>query len=180
MDTSSALERLVRDYGERAFQFAYRLTGNIDQAKEVVQETYYRVLKNWDKYDSSQPLENWFFSILRHVFLDCVRSCEHSRFLSLDAATEESEESALDALADDRDERILDALERQESAQAVKRALGRLTVEHRAVLTLCDLESMPYDQIAAVIGCPIGTVRSRVNRARSALRALLLRGAEVR
>ena len=174
----SGIERLVQDYGERAFQFAYRLTGNADEARELVQEAFYRVLRNWERYDQSQPLENWFFSILRHVFLDGLRKFEKGNLVSLDVAVEAAEKG-YDEVVEDRADRVLEALERQESVRQVRQAMDRLTADHRGVLTLADLEGLSYEEIGRVLDCPVGTVRSRVSRARLALKSLLLEEAGI-
>ena len=63
-------EGFVREYGERAFQFAYRLTGNVEDAKDLVQDAFHRALRSWDRYDPSRPLDAWFFTILRHLYFD--------------------------------------------------------------------------------------------------------------
>ena len=177
----SGIERLVKDYGERAFQFAFRLTGNADDARELVQESYYRVLRNWERYDTSQPLENWFFSILRHVFLDGLRKFDkQGNVASLDAPVEDARDKSYDEVLEDRADRVLEALERQESVRAVRDAMERLTAEHRGVLTLADLEGLSYEEISQVLDCPVGTVRSRVSRARLALKRVLLEEAGIR
>lgn len=173
------IERLVQEYGERAFQFAYRLTGNVGEAKELTQEAFYRALKNWESYDHSQPVDHWFFTILRNLFLDGLKRFDKTNVLSLDMPAEDAEEDYAEIL-EERSDRILETLEREESGKKVREALERLTAEHRAVLTLADLEGLPYEDIAKVIRCPVGTVRSRVSRARNALKRQLLQEAGIR
>lgn len=173
---AAGMERLVEDYGERAFQFAYRLTGNADDAKELVQEAFYKVLRNWEGYDRSQPLENWFFTILRHLFLDGLKRFERANVLSLDSPAEEPGEEFADRI-EDRADLLLEALEREESGRTVRLAVAGLSRQHRAVLMLADLDGLSYEEIAKVIRCPVGTVRSRVSRAREALKRLITREA---
>ena len=164
-------EDLVRDYGERAFQFAYHLCGNIDEAKDVTQESFYRALRGWDSYDPAQPLDSWFFTILRHVFLDGRKRYERRHVVSIDAPVsgEDGETSHADFVRDG-EPAVLEVLERRETADSVRRALGELGYEHRAVLTLCDMQHMSYEEISKILDVPIGTVRSRLSRAREALR----------
>jgi len=168
------LGRLVRDYGERAFQLAFHLAGDAERARELVQEAFYRVLKGWATFDPEQSLENWYCTVLRNIYLDGVRSFEHRRVVSIDTASadEDAEPEAFEV--PDGQEALLDLLDRRESAALVRRALQRLTAEHRMVLSLCDVEGLDYERIASVLGCPLGTVRSRVARARGALRRRLL------
>jgi RNA polymerase sigma-70 factor (ECF subfamily) len=145
------IERLVEEYGERAYQFAFRMTNSQEQARELVQEAFYRVLRNWERYDRSQPLDHWFFSILRHLFVDGVRRFEKLNVVSIDAPAEESGQP-YDEILEDQAERLLERLEREESGTAVRRALERLTAEHRAVLMLADVEGLSYEQISVEIG----------------------------
>ncbi|MBI5201108.1 MAG: RNA polymerase sigma factor [Elusimicrobia bacterium] len=173
MPATPAFESLVTEYGERAYQFAYRLTNNIEEARELVQEAYCRALSRWGKYDTAMPLENWFFAILRNVFLDGLRKYEAEHVLSLNEADEDSQSDYAEIL-EDRSERLLEALEREESGKTVRSAMDRLSKEHRAVLSLADVEGLSYEEIGKVLGCPVGTVRSRVARARAALKRKLV------
>ena len=173
-------EAFGKEYGERAFQFAYRLSGNIEEAKDLVQEAFYRVLKNWDRYDRSRTLDAWFFTILRNVFLDGRKRYERRHAVSLERPVRESdgESSRLEDVLPDEEEAVLAQLERKESAQAVRATLDRLAYDHRVALTLCDMEAMSYEEMSQVLDIPVGTVRSRINRARSAFRKEFVRHME--
>ncbi len=178
----AGFEDFVREYGDRAYRCAYRLCGDTEEAKDLVQEAFTRVLGRWDRYDSSQPLDAWFFTILRHVFIDDRRRCGRTRVVSLEtrSAAADPEEGAtlLQTLADG-EEAVLERIEREDSAAAVREALKALSREHREVLTLCDMEGCSYEEIAQVLGVAVGTVRSRVSRARDALRRRLMEASEV-
>jgi RNA polymerase sigma-70 factor (ECF subfamily) len=172
------LERFIQEYSERGFQFAYHLCGNAEEAKELVQEAFFRVIRRWDSYDPSQPLENWFLTILRNVFYDGVKRYERRHGVSLDApirdASGEPAASLSEVLADGREEALLERLEREEERDQVRLALEALSPDHKAVLTLCDMQGMSYEEVSAVLDCPLGTVRSRVSRARAAFKECLL------
>jgi len=166
---------LIQKYGTRAFRFAYHLTRNVEESRDLVSEAFARVLVHWDQYDPSRPLENWFFAILRHLFLDAAKRFERRASVSLDAPIAPWMENSpcvadrLEAL----EEGLLERLEREECAELVRSALDRLPWEYRSVLVLCDIEGMKYEEISWVLSCPIGTVRSRLSRARSVLRKIL-------
>ena len=169
-------EDFVRDYGERAFHFAYRLCGSADEAKDLVQDAYCRVLSNWEDYDRSRPLNSWFFTILKRLFLDARRHRDACPTVSLDEKTEGADEPLTYAdLLPGEEEPLLERLEREESGDLARRAFDRLSVEQRAVLTLCDVEGLGYEAISEVLGIPLGTVRSRVSRARRDLRRYIYR-----
>ncbi len=174
------MERLIAEYSERGYQFACRLSGSAEEAKELVQEAFVRVFDNWEQYDPAQPFENWFMTILRNVYLKGVQSRERRRGVSLDAPMSGLGEPGMtfaDALADPREEAALERLERQDAAEEVRAALESLSVEHKAILTLCDMQGLDYEEIAQVVGVPLGTVRSRINRARAAFKKAMLAGA---
>lgn len=175
-ESENSFEAFVRDYGERAFQFAYRLSGNVEEAKELVQEAYYRVLRSWQRYDQKRSLDAWFFTILRNVFLDGRKRYERRHAVSMErpvlgASGEEA--AVLGDLLPAEDEAVLRRLERAETAAAVHAALDSLPYDHRVVLTLCDMEAMSYEEISQVLDVPVGTVRSRLSRARIAFRRLI-------
>lgn len=168
-----SFERLVADYGERAFQLAFHLTGNVEDARDLVQEVFYKALRGWREFDASRPVESWLFTILRNVYLDGLRRSARREFVSLDEPVEEDGDRVCETLAQPGADALLEALEREESGRAVRVALKRLVPEQRAVLCLADMDGLSYAEVAEVLDCPVGTVRSRISRARTALKALL-------
>ncbi|MBI5884232.1 MAG: sigma-70 family RNA polymerase sigma factor [Elusimicrobia bacterium] len=172
------LQRFVEEYSDSAFTFAYRLCENVEEAKELVQEAFFRLFKSWDHFDQSQPLEKWFLTILKNVYVDSVKKFDRRNMVPLDMPVRHEDGegvSIAETIADERDEAVLDMLERRESEGHLKAALAGLTKEHRAILALCDMQGLGYDEISRVLGMPMGTVRSRVSRARTALREGLLK-----
>lgn len=169
-------EAFLQEYGERAYQFAYRLCGNPDEAKDLVQEAFLRLLRHREDYDASKGMEGWFFTTLKHVFLDARKRFEKRNLVSLDERVEGAEEDATYAdLLPDEERAALDRLESAESASVVREALKAMSCEHRVVLTLCEMQGMTYEEIGKVLEVPPGTVRSRISRARIALRRRLAR-----
>lgn len=176
------IEKFIEDYSDRAFQFAYSLCGNTDEAKELTQEAFYRVIRNWDQYDRGQPLESWFLTILRNLYYDSLKRYERKHGLPLEALVEDEggERVCLAENVADGEEALLDKLMRQESDAEVRDAIAALTPEHQAIIDLADIQGLGYEEISSVLDCPLGTVRSRLCRARAALkRELIARGSEV-
>jgi len=186
-DADQGIKSLLQTCGERAFRFAVGLTGNIEDAKDLVQEAFCRLLQRWERFDPSRPLEHWLFSVLRRLCVDRERGWQRRRFVSLDGfgidlpLGAEDEELPLDAerIAAE-EEGPLERLERQESADWIRCALSGLRPDLRAILELCDVEGMSYQEISRLVGCPIGTVRSRLSRARVAVRHSIERRLAVR
>lgn len=165
------LENFIRDYGAKAYRFAYNLSGNVEEAKDLVQETLYRVMRTWERYDKSQPLGAWFFTILRNVFLDSRKHASRRLWVALDAPIVGNKDGVCygDILSDN-DGNFLRRMENEEKANFAWRILQGLRTDQRTILNLREIKGLRYDEIASSLGIPMGTVRSRVFRARKALR----------
>lgn len=177
VDAEEGLERFgrfVSGYGERAYRAAYALTGNAEEAREAVQEAFYRILLHWRRFDPGRSLEGWFSAVLRNVFYDRRRGESRRKELPLDAPGPAEGGAAFSELLPAQEEAVLERLQRDERQAGVRRALAALPEGHRAVLVLCDVEGLSYDAIGRVLELPAGTVRSRLSRARAAFRRALL------
>lgn len=183
MDVESAralgFEEFVKGYADRAFGFAYRLCGNVEEAHEYVQESFLRALVHWDALEPGTEIDNWYFRVLRNLTADAHRRVERRRELPLDMTPPGCGDRTLSEVVADGRGNTLDALEREERDLAVRAALDVLPVDQRTVLVLVDMEGRSYEDIAAILDVPIGTVRSRVSRARLAFRAALSPAPEV-
>lgn len=164
------LGSLLRRYEGMARQFAYRLAGNPEEAKELVQQASYKALKHWERTDPLKSFRTWYLTIVRNLFLDARRRMVSRVTLSLSAPAEDTGyESLADALPDG-EPGPLEQLERREQIEVVRRSLAGLSRARKDILVLCDLEGMRYEDAARKLGIPVGTVRSGVARARAALR----------
>jgi len=169
-------EAFIRDYGERAFQFAYRLSGNAEEAKELVQEAFVRLFRFKDHFDPSRSMDAWYFRILRNVFLDGRRRYHRRHSVSIDRSVSgvaEDRGSYAESLSDGAED-ALEAMARGENAREIRMILESLSDEHRAALAMVDMEGISYEEMGKVLGVPLGTVRSRVARARAAFRKALM------
>lgn len=154
---------------ERLYNFAHWLTQDRQEAEDLVQETYAKALKGFRSFQQGTNFRAWIYQILRNTFLTSRTGLKST--LSI-----EWEDDGQDlATASDTPESIL--LQRSDR-ELVQKALGRLAVPYREVLLLCEFEEMSYQEISATLAIPMGTVMSRLSRARRALRDVLqeLRG----
>ena len=177
MGQQERLARFIAEYAEKGYQFAYGLCGSPEEAKELLQEAFYRLVRKRAQYDPGQSMDNWFMAILRNVYVDSVKRYERRQGVSLDVLVPGGPEEGLsfaDVLPDDREEAALDRLARQDDVGLVRLAMECLSTGHKAILTLCDLQGLKYEEVAQVLDCPLGTVRSRMNRARAALKKAIL------
>jgi RNA polymerase sigma-70 factor (ECF subfamily) len=167
-------ERLMSRTKRHAYNLAYRMTGNRDDAEDLTQEAYVRAFRSFDKYNRAMPFENWFFRILSNLFVDGLRRKPKQAPISLDQPLSGStgdDEYTIDLPdeASDPSRQVLD----QVMDERLQKALGSLPKEFREAVLYCDVAGLSYEEIAAKMGTSIGTVRSRIHRGRLALRKKL-------
>jgi RNA polymerase sigma-70 factor (ECF subfamily) len=154
-------------HADRLFNLGRRLTGNDADAEELVQETYVRALAGADSFVGGN-LKAWLFKILRNTFVDLRR---RSRTITVSPDTDLLDAGAGDDAELLRDDMELDRL-RRVVGEEIDAALAALADESRTIVLL-DVEGFNETEIADVIGCPVGTVKSRLSRARVLLRQRL-------
>ena len=165
-----ALGRQALAYVDALHNLARYLTGHASDADDLVQETYARALRAADQFTPGTNLKAWLFRILRNTFLSDVRRRRASPVLGgLDTVIPSAQDAGETAWL--RDDVELDRLRRVVAAE-IETALLRLTDDARTVILL-DLEGFSESEVAEVMGCAVGTVKSRLARARAALRAQL-------
>ena len=164
-------ENLVARTRRPAYNAAYRMTGNRDDAEDLVQEAYLRAYRSFARYDRKLPFENWFFRIVTNLFVDGLRRKPKQPVLSLSrpiASQDGDSDMVLDIPDPSSDPEVLTM--RNQLDERLQVALERLPAEFRTAVLLCDREGMRYDEIAAAMKTSIGTVRSRIHRGRRLLR----------
>lgn len=162
--SNAALEHLDALYG-----FAMTLTRNQTEAEDLVQETYLRAVRAFGRLMPDSNLKGWLFAIMRNAWLNQLRHTRVGpRFVELDVE-EDDRGKWLDQVANDPHVAYLRKLEREE----ISAAIASLPRPHREIVVLRDIEGFSYQQIASILGCPAGTVMSRLGRARENLRRLL-------
>ncbi|MDO8756940.1 MAG: sigma-70 family RNA polymerase sigma factor [Elusimicrobiota bacterium] len=167
-------DALIDANANKAYCFAMGLCGNEDEAKELVQEAFVKAMDRIETHDPNQPFQSWFLTILKNLYLDGTKRYERRVSQPLEQPLDADGLTVADGVADLREMSLLDRLERQEAAKLVRRAMRALTPDARAVLLMIDLEGLGYEETAAVMGCPLNTLRSRIVRARAALKERLL------
>jgi RNA polymerase sigma-70 factor (ECF subfamily) len=149
------------------YNFAHWLTQNREEAEDLVQETYAKALKGFGSFQPGTNFRAWIFRILRNTFLTSRTGLAATKTVPLES---ENDQQQVATVSRETPESILLAQVGQEQVRA---ALEQVPVIFREVLLLCDVEEMSYQEIADTLGVPIGTVMSRLSRARKALRAAL-------
>jgi RNA polymerase sigma-70 factor, ECF subfamily len=175
-DGRRRFELLALPHLDAAYNLARWLAGNAADAEDVVQEAYLRAFRYFDSFNGGN-MRVWLLTIVRNSFVTWIRENRSGRLVfAPDAPVAEASEEIMWATPQRHPETLL--LTRIDAA-TLDRLMGQLSAEYREVLVLCEVEDLSYREIATVAGVPIGTVMSRLARARLALRRLwLAAGAE--
>jgi RNA polymerase sigma-70 factor (ECF subfamily) len=161
--SSGSFEELAMPLFDSLHNFARWLTHDREEAEDLVQETYSKALKGFPSFQPGTNFRAWMYRILRNTFLTSRTGLKSGMTISLDS---EEGESVQPATAETPESLLID----RSNQQMVQEAIEELPVIFREVILLCDVEEMSYQEIAETISIPIGTVMSRLARARNALR----------
>ena len=167
-----AFDELVVLYEKKVYNLAYRLSGNREDAYDLAQEAFVRVYNAIRDFRGQSTFSTWLYRVVTNVCLDQLRGRARHPVTSLDEPlmTEKGElprQVTNDAL--DPEEEV----ERLEVKTAVQKGISALKEECRAIIVLRDIQDLPYEDIAEILNLSLGTVKSRLNRARLALRVIL-------
>jgi RNA polymerase sigma-70 factor (ECF subfamily) len=167
--STAAFGTLVRRYQERLYNSVYRLVENAEDAQDVVQEAFLNAYQSLDGFKG----DSLFFTWLYRIAVNTAISLKRKRRVTVRMEMGRDGEPGLEPPDPSEHSRPEYALEQAEQGRRVREALSRLSPEHRAVLVMKDMEGQKYETMAEVLQVPIGTIRSRLHRARLELRELL-------
>ncbi len=167
---SAAFGELVRRYQERLYNSIYRVVDNVEDANDVVQDAFLNAYQSLNSFKGDAEFFTWLYRIAFNTAISLKRKKKAVYRLEWGP----DDKSGLEPADDSAYSSPGASLERTEEEAVVQAALNRLSPEHRAVLVLKDLEGQKYEDIAEILDVPIGTIRSRLHRARVELRDVLL------
>ncbi|MGV8965913.1 MAG: RNA polymerase sigma factor SigE [Cellulomonas sp.] len=163
--TPPSWEEIVREHSARVYRLAYRLTGTKHEAEDLTQDVFVRVFRSLGGYTPG-TFEGWLHRITTNLFLDQVRRKKRIR---IDAIGDDAERYPATGELQNPER----GFEHANLDNDVQRALAELSPGYRAAVVLCDIEGLSYEEIAVTLGIKLGTVRSRIHRARAQLRTSL-------
>lgn len=164
----AAFDELIRRYEKRVFSFAYRISGNHDDASDVTQEAFIRVFNSIKTFRGDANFTTWIYQIVKNVYLDSRKKAKSHRLTSLDEYIDLDENSVTRQIEDEGPS-PLEIVEQKEREMIVQRAIDALPDYQRIIVSLYHMQHQSYEEIADILQLPIGTVKSRLNRARLAL-----------
>jgi len=174
-----AFETLVTKYEKKVFSISFRMLSDREEAMDASQEVFIKVFKALSGFKSESKFSTWLYRITTNVCLDLLRKRKDNSAISFDAEFEtEDGEMRLDPV--DRTPGVEETIEREELKRLVSEAVMKLPEIHRTMIILRDFNDLSYSEIASAIDCPEGTIKSRISRARKALKDLMLGSRELK
>jgi RNA polymerase sigma-70 factor, ECF subfamily len=156
MEQHAFLEHAINQYGKATYNFAYRLTGNAADASDLTQEAFIRVFRAWQSFKPGTSFLSWIYRIVTNLHRDELRR-RKGRY-------QEESEVAIQPIEEYVESHL---------SEPVSKALADLNPDQRQIVLLADVEECSYEEIGKIVGCSVGTVRSRLHRARGQLRKLV-------
>ena len=171
----AAYRELVRRYERPVFSLVYRMVRDRELAEDLAQETFVKALNAIESYRPEFKFSSWIFKIANNAAIDHLRRRELDT-LSLDGSPHAETPEAIEATAlqiGDRQETALEEVEARELGGEIETAIARLRPEYRSCILLRHVDGRAYEEIAEILGLPLGTVKTYIHRARNELRLML-------
>jgi RNA polymerase sigma-70 factor (ECF subfamily) len=176
-----AFDDLVFKYQDRLYNIAYRMLNDLEEAKDITQETFLHAYMHINEFRGESSVYYWLTTILMNLCRNKLKKWEkeHRReTVSLEVRVESENGSVFVHEIPDPSISALEQLEKEEREKLIQKALDKLPTEYKTVILLHDFDELSYEVISQICKCPIGTVRSRLHRARAMLKEILKRNLE--
>ncbi len=169
----SAFDALVRAHERQVFNLAWRLTGNYHDANDVAVDAFIRVYQGLGSYRGDASFSTWLHRVVVNTYLDFRKRKQNRPMISLEETVSRGGEDAYERQIEDPNPGPDELLVQKAESEILQRAIDRLPEDRRILVVLYHFGEQGYEEIASILGIPIGTVKSRLNRARLALRDIL-------
>lgn len=162
-----AFEELVQRYQGRLLNFVYRTIGDRDRAEDLVQEVFIRVYRHLGRFDRAKKFSTWIYTIASNLAKNELRNRSRNPLVLFQTIKAKFEDEERPLQFEDAHARPDDLYRKRHLREVVESSVSRLPAHHREVFVLRELEGKSYEEIAEITGVNLGTVKSRLNRARS-------------
>ncbi len=169
---ANAFETLVLEYEKNVYNIALRMTGNSEDAADMTQEAFIKAYNSLQSFRGDSKFSVWLYRIVSNVCLDFLRSKNRRPTVSLSVEDDDGEDAQLDVADESQSPELL--LDRKLTRDSVRRGLDSLPPDYRQILLLREIQGLSYDEIAQALSLAVGTVKSRIFRARKRLCTFLI------
>ena len=169
---ANAFETLVLEYEKNVYNIALRMTGNSEDAADMTQEAFIKAYNSLQSFRGDSKFSVWLYRIVSNVCLDFLRSKNRRPTVSLSVEDDDGEDAQLDVADESQSPELL--LDRKLTRDSVRRGLDSLPPDYRQILLLREIQGLSYDEIAQALSLEVGTVKSRIFRARKRLCTFLI------
>lgn len=169
---ANAFETLVLEYEKNVYNIALRMTGNSEDAADMTQEAFIKAYNSLQSFRGDSKFSVWLYRIVSNVCLDFLRSKNRRPTVSLSVEDDDGEDAQLDVADESQSPELL--LDRKLTRDSVRRGLDSLPPDYRQILLLREIQGLSYDEIAQALSLEVGTVKSRIFRARKRLFTFLI------
>ncbi len=173
-----SFEKLIDKYQTLAFNIAYKMLGNKEDASDITQEALVKVFKSIKNFKEESSFSTWLYRIVTNTCIDMIRKKKKIKTFSLDNPIE-TENGKIERQIQGEENLPEDVFEKKQIQKRVHRAISSLPEKYRIVIILRDIQDFSYDEISEIVGVPLGTVKSRINRGRIILKDLLSDNSEL-
>lgn len=174
----SAFEKLIYQHQKSVYNMAFSMLGNREDAYDAAQEVFIRVFKSLPGFREQASFSTWVYRITKNVCLDEIRKNKKRNTVSIDQETDYGD-GPVKMQIEDSGPTPDESAERNELVKKVQEGIAKLPEQHRLIIIMRDIQNLSYEEIAGILKCPEGTVKSRINRARTALREIIENGKEL-
>jgi RNA polymerase sigma-70 factor, ECF subfamily len=168
-----AFDQIVTRYQVRLLNFVYRMIGDRERAEDLVQEAFLRIHRHLGRFDRTRKFSTWAYTIASNLAKNELRNRSRSPLIAFEQTRPLDQETERSVEFEDPTSRPDDLYERRQLKALVDDTVAKLASHHREVFVLRELEGKSYEEIAEIMHCNLGTVKSRLNRARQSFAELI-------
>ncbi len=168
-----AFSEIVTRYQARLLNFIYRTIGDRERAEDLVQEVFIRVYRHLARFDQTKKFSTWIYTIASNLAKNELRNRSRNPLVLFQTLTQGWDDEERPLEFEDPDARPDDQFRKRHLRELIDKFVGQLPTHHREVFVLRELEGKSYEEIAEITSCNLGTVKSRLNRARTSFAALI-------